>query len=167
MKKHRKLFLFITFILIFTAIGCNRESSKNEVSDDVQKIVETFMTSPNPDLYDPDMIIPIGLGANPTEEEKAAAEAVHTEITANWENALGNCFDTNGVETFLNAGPAYSYLMQEQEVEVIDMELIEKDDSCEKVRVTALIEGKEEKVPLLFRRNSNGKIWFVDFDQTS
>lgn len=163
MKKYNKLFLFIVLSLVFTITGCTQASTENDISEDVQKIIETFMTAPNPDLYSPEMTTYVGLDAEPTEEEKAATKAKSEEITANWEATLGDCFDENGVTTFLNSGPALYYLVREQEVEVVNMELVDKVYSYEIVQVTAQIDGAEEEVQLLFKRNPNGKIWFVEF----
>ena len=47
-------------------------------------------------------------------------------------------------------------------MKVESMELLTKDDSTEKVKVTALVEDKEQEITVEFKYNSDGRIWKVN-----
>ncbi len=135
------------------------------MSEGAQKIIETFLTGPNPDFFNEDMITSIGLEKEPTEEELQKVQEASDAALAKLEEAVGEYFAPDGLQTFLNNGAGYSYLALGQEVTVKDMELIKRTKSIEQVKVTVLVDGAEEETNITLRYNEDGLIWKAELIQ--
>ncbi|XCP86008.1 hypothetical protein ABXS75_04165 [Roseburia hominis] len=167
----RNLSILILTLLVITIAcsGCKKnektnEKSPEEISEGAQAIIKACMTVPNPDLYDREPHLTIGLGTEvPSEEEKEEVRKATEARTAAWEKAVGKYFSPNSLNYFLST-TGYYYLdtYYGQTVEVTDMELVEKDDDYEIVKVTISIEETEQEEKLKFRKNADGSIWQVN-----
>ena len=66
------------------------------------------------------------------------------------------------MDKFVNDGYVNRYLRAGKKMTVESMELLTKDDSTEMVKVTALVEDKEQEITVEFKYNSDGRIWKVN-----
>lgn len=161
-----KTYFIILPILLFTILlsGCsliNQQSNEDDVSEGAQKIIETFMTCPNEELYNENMFGYVGLGEELSDEKKAEINMAYEKAMENWENAIGDYFSENCLKSFIN-GNAFKYFIEEKQMEVESIELLEKDDSYEKVKVLALLEDERQEIVVELKYNSNGLLWQVN-----
>ena len=161
----KKLFVCLFFLFVVFLSGCGRVSA-SDVSDISSKIIYAMMNTPNPELFNESMITEIGMGvAEPSEEEKAEKAAALEAVYDNWNAAVGDCFSENGLDAFLNAGPACRYLAEsfllERETEVVSLALVSRDDTTETIDVTLSVDGEEQQVTVAVRFNSDGLVYEV------
>ena len=108
-------------------------------------------------------IMPIGSGTEKiSDEEWEKINAAYEKVSENWEKAIGKYFADNSLEKFVDDGYVNRYMSEGKQMKVESMELLEKDDSTEKVKVTALVEDKEQEITVEFKYNPDGRIWKVN-----
>ena len=164
----RVVFSALVLLVLSAAAGCGEDSPKsdeNTISEGARAVIETFGTSPNLELCNADMAMPIGLGVELSDEQKEKIESEGKKARDNWEMAIGKYFAPNGLDMFLNDGQAYYYLglssVENVETEVKNMELVEKNDLDEKVKVTVAVDGVDEQIMVAFRCDEDGLIYRV------
>lgn len=150
MKKKVKQSIFILMLEALFCVGCSKTlTTEASVSHAVKTVIETIMTCPNPDLCNSDMILEIGLDTEPSEEEKARAEAANEAAMEKWEEAIGEYFIPKELATFLSTGGGMSYLSYAEffgnEISVKSMTLEEQTNTTEKVNVILLVNHEEEQ----------------------
>lgn len=146
-----------SIIAIVVAICCitgcsSKEESKTAISENTKKVIETIMTAPNDELY----------SGVPTTVIGDNIEVVAEDTTYdNWEKAIGDCFAEGRLEEFISKG-GNMYLAEAVNenisISVKDMELEEKGDLTENVKVTLEKGNKEEQVSVHVTKESDGKI---------
>jgi len=66
--------IIILIILMMLLIGCSKTSLNNiddtDVSEKAKIVIDTMLNCPNLDFFNPNMITPMGIGVNLSEEEK-------------------------------------------------------------------------------------------------
>lgn len=163
-KRSWSLSMVALVLLALVFGGCSQKSSStDEVSDAARTVIETFMTCPNEDLYNDTMKGAIGSGTEKiSDEEWEKINAAYEKVSENWEKAIGKYFADNSLEKFVDDGYVNRYMSEGKQMKVESMELLEKDDSTEKVKVTALVEDKEQEITVEFKYNPDGRIWKVN-----
>ena len=164
MNKKKVLIVMLVFVSVIL-MGCKGKgaSSADGVSDAARAVIEAFMTCPNEDLYNDKMKGAIGVGTETiSDEEWEKINAEYERVEKNWEKAIGEYFADNSLDKFINDGYVNRYLSAGKKMKVESMELLTKDDSTEKVKVTALVEDKEQEITVEFKYNSDGRIWKVN-----
>lgn len=162
-KKFRVCYLIIFSILLLAMpiSGC-KSSSKSEVSENAKKVIDMMMTCPNSELYNKDMFGYVGIGEEIPEEKQAKIDAAYDSAMKIWENEIGDCFSENCLKSFLNSEASYKYLREEKFMQVESIELLEKEDLYEKVKVHALVENEKQEIVVEFKYNANNLIWQVN-----
>lgn len=146
----------IVLLVIFVLGGC---STTGKVSSPAQNVIQAMMTCPNEKLFDPEMVGAVGEGVSFTDEEKAQMQELRDEVDANWKALVGEYFSEDSFEQFHNRD---YFLSRNVPVEVKKMELLEKDDSYENVKVKLLVDSEEKEVLVKLGYNPDGKIWKVE-----
>lgn len=143
------------------------EVDKNTISPGVKAIIETFATCPNEKLYNDAMFAPIGPGTEDiTDEDREKAAQEYEKAMGRWEGAIGEYFGPRGLEAFINTD-AFRYFVRsraedtEVKTKPVKMELVEKDDTLEKVRVTVSVNEIEEVILMTFSREKDGSIYKI------
>lgn len=146
------------------ADSVSAEENDGEISEGARKIIETFMNCPNSDFCRTEPPLVIGLDApSLSEEELEQYRAEEEKQRKNWDEAVGEYFSLNCLDNFLSSNAYYYFsLYNGKTVEVKDMELTERIENREFVKVTIAVDGKEQEEQLRFRKNSDGTIWQVN-----
>lgn len=138
--KYKKLsFLIIILTATFFLSACQSSSeNSNSVSTTAEKIIQTIGNCPNEDYYSTSDITTIGEGADSSSENSEETEPVDTY--QNLKDTLGESFTDTAFEAFYSQGIADKYFsdafMYNYEISVQDIELVEKKDNSETVKVT-------------------------------
>lgn len=144
------------------------------------KVLDAIFTGPNPELCNLEAAMEagdeIGLGtenAEKTQEEQEAEEAAEKEmerIEENWKEQVGDDFSEDYFDKFMNTW-ATMFLMQaeqyDQPMEIDSMELEEKGEVTELVRVDYSIGEETEWASILFYYDSEGKIRDMEMKEAS
>lgn len=158
------------------------QEDAQEVSAIATKVLDAIFTGPNPELCNLEAAMEagdeIGLGTEnadveKTQEEQEAEEAAEKElerIEENWRELLGDDIAEEYFDKFMNTW-ATMFLMQAEQYDqpmVIDsMELEEKGDITELVRVGYSIGEEKEWASILFYYDSEGKIRDMEMKEAS
>lgn len=156
------------------------QEDAQEVSAIAAKVLDAIFTGPNPELCNMEAAMEageaIGLGtenAEKTQEEQEAEEAAEKEldrIEENWRELVGDDIAEEYFDNFMNTW-ATMFLMQaeqyDQPMEIDSMELEEKGDITELVRVGYSIGEEEEWASVLFYYDSEGKIRDMEMKEAS
>ena len=144
----------------------NSETEDFEISEGAKKTLELMTVCPNEELYNEEtMTYPIGLTEEEvTEEQREAANQAAEESFEKWKGYIGEYYDEKGLESSRNNGVLYYYLSRNQNIELRELEVVEKTEKSERVRATVLVDGTAEETVFDFRRNDNGLIWTVEIE---
>lgn len=166
-KKSLLIAAAVILVVLAAALAWNFFGGEEGVSAGAEAVIRAATTGPNPDLYNPEASMQIGLGAEPTEEERAAAQKAAEQQQANWEAAVGQYFAEGALEQFINNGYAMGYLMTAdaagQTLETGELTLVEKTDSHETVDFTYLLGGTEYQARAEFSVGADGLISRAEF----
>ena len=163
MKK--KYFILLPLLLLFFGAGyfIFKEASP-KISEGATKTIEVMTTGPNRKLYNPEPMLSIGLGHNPTQAEKDKAKAASDERLANWEELLGEYYAPGCLDGFVT-GFGWVYLAKADSGSKITLEsttLEKKTDSYEIVLLELTVDDVPETLRLSFSHDENGLINRID-----
>ena len=170
MKKEMKTIAIMSMLLtVLVLTACSsKEEEEQGVSEEAQKIIQTIMNCPNPELYDSSLAYVIGDNVEDAQPEEQEIQEKREAIRENWEKEVGDCFAENALDTFLNQMATMYFAEAEQEnltYKVQNIELKEKGDVNETVQVSLLKGENEETVTLIFTHDSEGLITKVKPEQ--
>ncbi|MDO4313750.1 MAG: hypothetical protein Q4C52_11770 [Eubacteriales bacterium] len=161
----KKLYLLV-LIVILSCLGCSAKEPKEEdmsVSTSAEKVIEAMMSCPNAELYNSKAVEMIGDGI--TEADNEAAKEEQARLKNNWKVLVGDYFEEGTFEDFLGI-TATTFLteadMTGEIISVESIELVEKHEYTELVKVNLKRDDKEEQVTILFTYDSEGKIKKVE-----
>ncbi len=133
---------------------------EDQVSEDVQAVIEVMMTAPNEELLFAPSVI--GEGTDGSEENEEEVRKQNKETREKWEEKIGTCFSEDKLTRFLESGPAFKYLLEAaedgSEIRPEEMILEKRSDYTERVRVQYRKDGETKETMLVFTRDSDGKI---------
>ncbi len=160
-KKERTIAKICAFSVLMVCIfgGCVSKS-EDDVSKGVETVIDTMLTCPN-DALCPDISV-IGMGTEEYNKDNQDNLILTEDILPNWEEKAGNYFAEGKLKAFLNNGPGLTYLAQAQyeniQIQVVKKQLVEKTETTETVKVTAVKAGEEFEVSYVFTFDSDGLI---------
>ena len=147
--------LTITFLL--TACQSSSENTTS-VSTTAESIIQTIGTCPNEDYYSAD-ITAIGEG---TDDSSEATESEPVDTYQNLKDTLGEYFTDTAFDAFYNQGIADKYFadafMNNYDITVQKMELVEKGDNSETVKVTFKKGSTEDDNTFAFTYDDKGLV---------
>lgn len=153
--------LFFSIILICLALsGCSHANENTAASRETaaQTVINTMLTGPNEDLCNESVFTAIGEGVD-TAPKKTDT---WTEMLQNWESRLGDYFVPDGLDTFIESGPANQFLsescIKETSMCVENIELTQKEEWTEVYLVHWTIGDEERQDKIFFRYNSENLI---------
>lgn len=161
--KIKKLFSFLIISLtaaIFLSACSSSSENDNSVSTATEKIIQAIGNCPNEEYYSTADITAIGEGADSSSENSEETEPVDTY--QNLKDTLGEYFTDTAFDTFYSQGIADKYFsdafMNNYEISVQDIELVEKKDNSETVKVTFKKGSTEDTDTFLFTYDDNGLV---------
>lgn len=162
-KKMIVMVVVIAVVAILAALLIWKFSGNSSaVSEGATKVVTAMATCPNADLFNVDAVTAIGSGTSTSEADKEKTRAAAEKIEANWKTAVGKYFSEEGLKAFLLGSDASKYLAQaeleKKEISLKSIELVEKKDTWETVKVTILNADKEEQFEAVFQHDDKGLI---------
>ena len=155
--KHKKLsFLIIALTATIFLSACKSSENNNSVSTAAEKIIQTIGNCPNEEYYSTSGITAIGEGTDNSSE----TEPVDTY--QNLKDTLGEYFTDTAFDAFYSQGIADKYFsdafMNNYEISVQDIELGEKKDNSETVKVTLKKGSAEDTDTFLFTYDDGGLV---------
>lgn len=159
--KHKKLsFLIITLTTVIFLSACKSSENNNSVSTAAEKIIQTIGNCPNEEYYSTTDITAIGEGTDSSSENSEETEPVDTY--QNLKDTLGEYFTDTAFDAFYSQGIADKYFsdafMNNYEISVQDIELVEKKDNSETVKVTFKKGSTEDTDTFLFTYDDDGLV---------
>lgn len=161
--KIKKLFSFLIISLtaaIFLSACSSLSENDNSVSTATEKIIQTIGNGPNEEYYSTSDITAIGEGADSSSENSEETEPVDTY--QNLKDTLGEYFTDTAFDAFYSQGIADKYFsdafMNNYEISVQDIELVEKKDNSETVKVTFNKGSAEDTDTFLFTYDDDGLV---------
>ena len=134
--KTKIIILSLTITFLLTACQSSSENTTS-VSTTAESIIQTIGTCPNEDYYSTADITAIGEG---TDDSSEATESEPVDTYQNLKDTLGEYFTDTAFDAFYNQGIADKYFadafMNNYDITVQKMELVEKGDNSETVKVT-------------------------------
>ena len=150
------LSLAMTFLL--TACQSSSEDTTS-VSATAESIIQTIGTCPNEDYYSTADITAIGEG---TEDSSETTESEPVDTYQNLKDTLGKYFTDTSFDAFYNQGIADKYFadafMNNYDITVQKMELVEKGDNSETVKVTFKKGSTEDVDTFTFTYDDKGLV---------
>ena len=160
--KTKKLFSFliITLTATFFLSACKSSSENdNSVSTAAEKIIQTIGNCPNEEYYSTTDITAIGEG---TDSSSESSETEPIDTYQNLKDTLGEYFTDTAFDAFYSQGIADKYFsdafMNNYEISVQDIELVEKKDNSETVKVTFNKGSAEDTDTFLFTYDDDGLV---------
>ena len=136
-KRFRFLIIALTATIFLSA--CKSSENNNSVSTAAKKIIQTIANCPNEEYYSTSDITAIGEGTD-SSSESSETEPEPVDTYQNLKDTLGEYFTDTAFDTFYSQGIADKYFsdafMNNYEISVQDIELVEKKDNSETVKVT-------------------------------
>ena len=159
--KPKKVFSFLILTLtasIFLS-ACKSSENNNSVSTAAQKIIQTIGNCPNEEYYSTSDITAIGEG---TDSSSESSETESVDTYQNLKDTLGKYFTDTAFDAFYSQGFADKYFsdafMNNYEISVQDIELVEKKDNSETVKVTFKKGSAEDTDTFLFTYDDDGLV---------
>ena len=156
--KTKIIILSLTITFLLTACQSSSENTTS-VSTTAESIIQTIGTCPNEDYYSTADITAIGEG---TDDSSEATESEPVDTYQNLKDTLGEYFTDTAFDTFYSQGIADKYFsdafMNNYEISVQDIELVEKKDNSETVKVTFKKGSTEDTETFLFTYDDNGLV---------
>ena len=149
-------------ILLVCAIllGCSKADKKQEISreDAAQKVINAMLTGPNEDLYNESALSVIGEGVNMPLEKGEDWEV----LKQNWQTLIGEYFASDGLEAYLEEGPANQFLseayIKDFSMAVEKTELVQKEAQTEVYLVHWRIGEEKRQDKIFFRYDAENLI---------
>ena len=153
-------FLIITLTAAIFLSACSSSSKgNNSVSTAAEKIIQTIGNCPNEEYYSTADITAIGEG---TDSGSESSESEPVDTYQNLKDTLGEYFTDTAFDAFYSQGIADKYFsdafMNNYEISVQDVELVEKKDNSETVKVTFKKGSAEDTETFLFTYDDNGLV---------
>lgn len=159
--KLKKMFNFLIIALTATIFlsACKSSENNNSVSTAAQKIIQTIGNCPNEEYYSTSDITAIGEG---TDSSSESSETESVDTYQNLKDTLGKYFTDTAFDAFYSQGFADKYFsdafMNNYEISVQDIELVEKKDNSETVKVTFKKGSAEDTDTFLFTYDDDGLV---------
>ncbi len=159
--KLKKMFNFLIIALTATIFlsACKSSENNNSVSTAAQKIIQTIGNCPNEEYYSTSDITAIGEG---TDSSSESSETESVDTYQNLKDTLGKYFTDTAFDAFYSQGIADKYFsdafMNNYEISVQDIELVEKKDNSETVKVTFKKGSAEDTDTFLFTYDDDGLV---------
>lgn len=160
--KTKKLFssLIITLTAVTFLSACKSSpENNNSVSTAAEKIIQTIGNCPNEKYYSTTDITEIGEGANSSSEN---SETEPVDTYQNLKDTLGEYFIDTAFDAFYSQGIADKYFsdafMNNYEISVQNIELVEKKDNSETVKVTFKKGSAEDTDTFSFTYDDDGLV---------
>ena len=160
--KPKKVFSFLILALTATIFlsACNSSSeNNNSVSTAAEKIIQTIGNCPNEEYYSTTDITAIGEGVDSSSE---SSESEPVDTYQNLKDTLGKYFTDTAFDAFYSQGIADKYFsdafMNNYEISLQDIELVEKKDNSETVKVTLKKGSAEDTDTFLFTYDDDGLV---------
>ena len=156
-KRFRFLIIALTATIFLSA--CKSSENNNSVSTAAEKIIQTIGNCPNEKYYSTSDITAIGEG---TDSSSESSENESVDTYQNLKDTLGEYFTDTAFDAFYSQGIADKYFsdafMNNYEISVQDIELVEKKDNSETVKVTFKKGSAEDTDTFLFTYDDDGLI---------
>ena len=159
--KLKKMFNFLIIALTATIFlsACKSSENNNSVSTAAQKLIQTIGNCPNEEYYSTSDITAIGEG---TDSSSESSETESVDTYQNLKDTLGKYFTDTAFDAFYSQGIADKYFsdafMNNYEISVQDIELVEKKDNSETVKVTFKKGSAEDTDTFLFTYDDDGLV---------
>ena len=159
--KLKKMFNFLIIALTATIFlsACKSSENNNSVSTAAQKIIQTIGNCPNEEYYSTSDITAIGEG---TDSSSESSETESVDTYQNLKDTLGKYFTDTAFDAFYSQGFADKYFsdafMNNYKISVQDIELVEKKDNSETVKVTLKKGSVEDADTFLFTYDDDGLV---------
>lgn len=156
--KTKIIILSLTITFLLTACQSSSENTTS-VSTTAESIIQTSGTCPNEDYYSTADITAIGEG---TDDSSEATESEPVDTYQNLKDTLGEYFTDTAFDAFYNQGIADKYFadafMNNYDITVQKMELVEKGDNSETVKVTFKKGSTEDDNTFAFTYDDKGLV---------
>lgn len=167
-KRFRFLIIALTATIFLSA--CKSSENNNSVSTAAKKIIQTIANCPNEEYYSTSDITAIGEGTD-SSSESSETEPEPVDTYQNLKDTLGEYFTDTAFDAFYSQGIADKYFsdafINNYEIFVQDIELVEKKDNSETVKVTLKKGSVEDTNTFLFTYDDDGLVTkIVITDQT-
>ena len=153
--KTKIIILSLTITFLLTACQSSSENTTS-VSTTAESIIQTSGTCPNEDYYSTADITAIGEGTDDS------SEATESEPVDTLKDTLGEYFTDTAFDAFYNQGIADKYFadafMNNYDITVQKMELVEKGDNSETVKVTFKKGSTEDDNTFAFTYDDKGLV---------
>ena len=151
--KTKIIILSLTITFLLTACQSSSENTTS-VSTTAESIIQTIGTCPNEDYYSTADITAIGEG---TDDSSEATESEPVDTYQNLKDTLGEYFTDTAFDAFYNQGIADAF-MNNYDITVQKMELVEKGDNSETVKVTFKKGSTEDDNTFAFTYDDKGLV---------
>ena len=155
-KRFRFLIIALTATIFLSA--CKSSENNNSVSTAAEKIIQTIGNCPNEEYYSTSDITSIGEGTDSSSE----TEPEPVDTYQNLKDTLGEYFTDTAVDAFYSQGIADKYFsdafINNYEISVQNIELVEKKDNSETVKVTLKKGSVEDADTFLFTYDDDGLV---------
>lgn len=156
-KRFRFLIIALTATIFLSA--CKSSENDNSISTAAEKIIQTIGNCPNEEYYSTSDITAIGEG---TDSSSESSETEPVDTYQNLKDTLGKYFTDTAFDVFYSQGIADKYFsdafMNNYEISVQDIELVEKKDNSETVKVTLKKGSVEDADTFLFTYDDDGLV---------
>lgn len=153
-KRFRFLIIALTATIFLSA--CKSSENDNSISTAAEKIIQTIGNCPNEEYYSTSDITAIGEGTD------NSSETAPVDTYQNLKDTLGKYFTDTAFDAFYSQGIADKYFsdafMNNYEISVQDIELVEKKDNSETVKVTFKKGSAEDADTFLFTYDDDGLV---------
>ena len=151
-KRFRFLIIALTATIFLSA--CKSSENNNSVSTAAKKIIQTIANCPNEEYYSTSDITAIGEGTDSSSES--------SDTYQNLKDTLGEYFTDTAFDAFYSQGIADKYFsdafINNYEISVQNIELVEKKDNSETVKVTLKKGSVEDADTFLFTYDDDGLV---------
>ena len=158
-KRFRFLIIALTATIFLAA--CKSSENNNSVSTAAKKIIQTIANCPNEEYYSTSDITAIGEGTD-SSSESSETEPEPVDTYQNLKDTLGEYFTDTAFDAFYSQGIADKYFsdafINNYEISVQNIELVEKKDNSETLKVTLKKGSVEDADTFLFTYDDDGLV---------
>lgn len=160
-RQERFRFLIIALTATIFLSACKSSENNNSASTAAEKIIQTIANCPNEEYYSTSDITAIGEGTD-SSSESSETEPEPVDTYQNLKDTLGEYFTDTAFDAFYSQGIADKYFsdafMNNYEISAQDIELVEKKDNSETVKVTLKKGSAEDTDTFLFTYDDEGLV---------
>lgn len=147
------------FMVCIFLLGCSNFQENNiQRKECAEKIITVMLTAPNDKLYNINVITIIGEGVESTQENTDK----QTELIANWQNTVGDCFASDVLEESVRSGILTQYLgeafITEETLSLKNFELKQAGEYTELYTVYWSLGNENRCDDIFFRFNEDNLI---------